>query len=115
MPASPTSTKSGASPSALRAPRSDNGCPALCRAADSIAHRLGGLLLLHPRGPRSASSYAVSDRHHLIDPIRPTRRHTAISPHGGLYAMPSLCGSASATRERLRPFAAHSVLTCRPL
>jgi hypothetical protein len=27
-------------------------------------------------------------------PIRPTRRHTAISPHGGLYAMPSLCGSA---------------------
>ena len=24
----------------------------------------------------------------------PTRRHIAISPHGGLYAMPSLCGSA---------------------
>src|SRR5262249_35838356 len=35
-----------------------------------------------PRGPRSGSSYAVSDRHHLIDPIRPARRHTAISPHG---------------------------------
>jgi hypothetical protein len=33
-------------------------------------------------------------RHHLIGPIRPTRRHIAISPHSGLYAMPSLCGSA---------------------
>ena len=31
---------------------------------------------------------------HLVDPIRPARRHIAISPHGGLYAMPSLCGSA---------------------
>src|SRR5262245_8349459 len=101
--------------SALRAPRSDNGCPALCRAAHSIAHRLGGLLLLRPRGPRSGSSYAVSDRHHLIDPIRPARKHIAISPHGGLYAMPSLCGSASATRERFRAFVAHSVLACRPL
>jgi hypothetical protein len=28
--------------SALRAPRGLNGCPALCRAADSIAHRRGG-------------------------------------------------------------------------
>jgi hypothetical protein len=28
---------------------------------------------------------------HLIDPIRPTREHIAISPHDGLYAMPSLC------------------------
>jgi hypothetical protein len=31
--------------------------------------------------------------HHLIDPIRPTRGHIAVSPHSGLYAMPSLCGS----------------------
>ena len=68
--------------------------PALCRAADSIAHRLGGLLLLHPRGPRSGSGYSVPIRHHLIDPIRPTRGHIAISPQSGLYAMPSLCGSA---------------------
>jgi hypothetical protein len=48
--------------------------------------------------PRSCSSYAVSSRHHLIDPIRPTREHIAISPQSGLYAMPSLCGSAEATR-----------------
>ena len=40
--------------------------------------RFGGLYLLY----------------HLVGLIRPTRRHIAISPHGGLYAMPSLCGSA---------------------
>jgi len=69
----------------------------------------------YPRGPRSCPSYVVSSRHHLIDPIRPTRGHIAISPHGGLYAMSSLCGSAEATREWFRAFAAHSFLTCRPL
>jgi hypothetical protein len=66
-----------------------------------------------PQGSSLGSSVPV--RHHLIDPIRPTQGHTAISPHGGLYAMPSLCGSASATHEWFRAFAAHSVLTCRPL
>ena len=35
--------------------------------------------------------------------------------HGGLYAMPSLCGSAEATREWFRAFTAHSFLACRPL
>src|SRR5260370_5053462 len=60
--------------------------PALCRAERSIAHRRGGWVVLHPRGPRSGSSYAVSDRHHLIDPIRPTREHIAISPHGGFVS-----------------------------
>ena len=80
--------------SALRAPRSHDGCPALCRAEDSIARRRGGSLLLRPRGPRSGPGYSVPVRHHLVGPIRPTRGHTAISPHGGLYAMPSLCGSA---------------------
>src|SRR5580693_7884928 len=69
----------------------------------------------YPRGPRSCPSYVVSSRHHLLDPIRPTRRHIAISPHGGLYAMSSLCGSAEATREWFRAFAAHSFLTCCPL
>ena len=64
-----------------------------------------------PRGPRSCSSYVVSSRHHLIEPIRPTHGHIAISPRGGLYAMSSLCGSAEATREWFRAFAAHSFLT----
>src|SRR5262249_53155568 len=39
-----------------------------------------------------------------IGPIRPTRGHIAISPHGGLYAMPSLCGSAGATRRAVPGF-----------
>src|SRR3984893_18622760 len=69
----------------------------------------------YPRGPRSGPGCSVPVRHHLIGPIRPTRRHIAISPHGGLYVMPSLCGSAEATREWFRAFAAHSFLTCRPL
>ncbi len=69
----------------------------------------------YPGGPRSCPSYVVSSRHHLIDPIRPTRGHIAISPRSGLYAMSSLCGSAEATREWFRAFAAHSFLTCRPL
>jgi len=67
------------------------------------------------RGPRSGSGYVVPDHRHLTGPIRPARGHIATSPHRGLYAMPSLYGSASATRERFRAFAAHSVLTCRPL
>jgi hypothetical protein len=70
---------------------------------------------LRPRGPRSGPGYSVPVRHHLIDPIRPTRGHTAISPQGGLYAMPSLCGSAEATHEWFRAFAVHSFLACRPL
>jgi hypothetical protein len=91
------------------------GSPAQCRAEDSIAHRRGGWVALRPRGPRSGPSYAVSDRHHLIDPIRPTREHIAISSHSDLYAMPSLCGSAEATRGWFRAFAVHSVLACHPL
>jgi hypothetical protein len=62
--------------------------------SDSMAHRRGGALLLRPRGPRSGPGYSVPVRHHLIDPIRPARGHIVLSPHGGLYAMPSLCGSA---------------------
>src|SRR6202035_3220208 len=68
-----------------------------------------------PRGPRSGPACSVPVRHYLIGLIRPTRRHIAISPHGGLYAMPSLCGSAEATREWFRAFTAHSFLACRPL
>ena len=45
----------------------------------------------YPRGPRSGPGYSVPVHHHLFGPIRPTRRHAPISPHGGLYAAPSLC------------------------
>ena len=50
---------------------------------------------------------------YLVDPIRPTRGHIAFSPHGGLYAMPSLGGSAEATHEWFQAFAIHSVLAYR--
>jgi hypothetical protein len=50
-------------------------------------HLLGGTppferrASLYSRGPRSGPGYAVLDHHHLIDPIRPTRRRIAISSH----------------------------------
>src|SRR5215469_11732855 len=47
--------------------------------------------LHYPRGPRSSPGYVVPVHHRLIDPMRPTHRHSTISPHGGLYALPSLC------------------------
>src|SRR3954471_12819016 len=90
---------------ALRAPQGRSGCPVLRRAADRTMHRHGGWVALRPRGPRSGPGYAVPVRPRLTGPIRPTRRHIATSPQGGLYAMPSLCGSAEATREWFRAFA----------
>ena len=78
--------------SALRASRGHIVHPVLRRVEDSIMHRRGGRLPHRPRGPRSGPGYSVPVRHHLIGPIRPTHGHIPISPHGGLYAMPSLCG-----------------------
>jgi hypothetical protein len=49
---------------------------------------------LYPRGPRSGPGYAVPIHQHLCGPIRPTRRHSAISLLCSLYALPSLCVSA---------------------
>jgi hypothetical protein len=43
--------------------------------------RHGGGVVLRPKGPRSCPSYAVSNRHHLIDPIRPTA-DVASAPRG---------------------------------
>ena len=81
----------------------------------TIVHRHEVGSPTNPRGPRSCPSYAVPVRPRLTGPIRPTRRHIATSPSDGLYAMPSLCGSAEATRERFRAFAHHSFLACHPL
>ena len=81
----------------------------------SLKHRHASGPPLYPRGPRSGPGCSVPVHLHLRDPIRPTRRHIATSPQGGLYAMPSLCGSASATREWIRAFAVRSFSTCRPL
>jgi hypothetical protein len=49
---------------------------------------------LYPRGPRSGPGCIVPVHRHLIDPIRPTRGHSALSLLCSLYALPSLCVSA---------------------
>jgi hypothetical protein len=61
---------------------------------DSVAHCHSRSRLLYPRGPRSGLGYIVPAHQRLIDLIRPTRRRIPISPHGGLYGMPSLCWCA---------------------
>jgi len=50
--------------------------------------------LFYPSGPRSGLGCVVPVHPHLFGHMRPTPGHTAISPQGGLYAMPSLCGCA---------------------
>src|SRR5216683_2833379 len=82
---------------------------------DSIVHRHARDCSLYPRGPRSGLGSAVPVHHRLLGLIRPTRRHIATSPLGGLYAMPSLCGCALATHEWFRAFTDRSFSTCRPL
>jgi hypothetical protein len=67
----------------LRPPKRRSGRTRSCTALESLH--------LRPRGPRSGPGCSVPVRHHLIGPIRPTRGHTAISPHGG---------DAFAVRER---------------
>jgi hypothetical protein len=36
-----------------------------------------------------AFGYAIPTHHHLVDPIRPTRRHSTTSSHCDLYVLPS--------------------------
>ncbi len=70
------------------------GTPALCRAGDSIAHRRGGWGCPPPQGPSLGSGFCCPRASSLIGPIRPTRRHIAISPS-------RLIRDAFAVRERL--------------
>ena len=49
---------------------------------------------LYPRGPRSGPGSSVPIHQHLCGPIRPTRRHSAISLLRSLYALSSLCVAA---------------------
>jgi len=56
-------------------------------------------LPLYPRGPRSGPGCVVPVHHRLTGPMRPTRRHNSISPHSGLYALPSLCAATSAPKR----------------
>src|SRR5206468_1069367 len=70
----------------------------------------------YPRGPRSGPGYVVPVHQHLTGPIRPTRRHSRISPHSGLYPLPSLCAHFQRLGDpRVDPcFRWHTFSTCRP-
>jgi hypothetical protein len=48
---------------------------------------------LYSRGPRSGPGYVVPVRHHLIGPIRPTRRHISISPLAAYMRCPRCAGA----------------------
>ena len=73
-------------------------CPPLpaCRSPLSVGARcalstaMRAATPLYPRGPRSGPGSAVPVHPHLFGPIRPTRRHSAISLRCSLYALPSL-------------------------
>jgi hypothetical protein len=71
---------------------------------------------LYPRGPRSGPGYVVPVHPRLIDPIRPTHRHSATSPQSDLDALPSLCASLARLGDpRVVPcFRWPTVSTCRP-
>jgi hypothetical protein len=75
------------------------------------------LMPLYPRGPRSGPGYSVPVHHHLAGPMRPTHRHSSISPQSGLYALPSLCARLQRLGDpRVVPcFRWPAVSTCRPL
>src|SRR5208282_3702580 len=79
-----------------------------------LLHRHAVDCSTYPRGPRSGPGCSVPVRHHLIGPIRPTRGHIAISPHGGLYVMPSLCGSALGDPRVVPSFRCTSLLGMPP-
>ena len=80
--------------SALRAPRGHISGTALSRGPWARLCTAIRWHLHHPRGPRSGPGCRVPVRHHLIGPIRPARRHTAISPHGAAYRRCLRCAGA---------------------
>jgi hypothetical protein len=65
--------------------------------------------------PVFTAPLAINSLRRRVQFFSGTTRVWAISPHSGLYAMPSLCGSAEATRGWFRAFADHSFLVCHSL
>ena len=74
---------------------------------------------LYPRGPRSGPGYSVPVHPHLIDPIRPTRRHTRLrrfAAYTRCLRCASVLGLQCLGDPRVVPcFRWHSVSTCCPL
>ena len=86
--------------SVLRAHRLPRLIPVLSRGTRRAwAPPFERLLPLYPRGPRSGPGYSVPVHPRLFDPMRPTCGHNSISPHCGLYEMPSLCVLPSTPRR----------------
>src|SRR6266511_832924 len=105
-PGMPSSSVSLSHPSRDSAP----GCPSGSASRDTrISSRrcLRGTYSSRPQGSLAPVRVVLS-RSILAysDPIRQSRRHAAISRCHHLYAAPSLCGSAEATRETFPTFAA---------
>jgi hypothetical protein len=63
----------------------------LCVRDDALMNTSVRADSLYPRGPRSGPGYSVPVHPHLVSPIRPSCGNIPTSPHGGLYAMSSLC------------------------
>jgi hypothetical protein len=100
----------------LRAPRCPGLIPVRCRGTwRAETPPFERLLPLYPRGPRSDPGSSVPVHPRLIGPIRPTRWHIQISPHCGLYQMPSRCTLRLGDLRVVPRFRGPSFLTCRPL
>ena len=103
--------------SALRAHRCLRHSLVLSRGAQcACAPPFKRPMPLYPRDPRSGPGYVVPVHHHLSGPMRPTCRHSSISPQCGLYALPSLCALSPRLGDpRVDPcFRWHTFSTCRP-
>ena len=72
----------GFSPVRLQGRCIRRGLPGCTRSSPAVGlpSPFGRLPPLYPRGPRSGPGYSVPHHHHLIGPMRPTRRHISISP-----------------------------------
>ena len=77
--------------STLRAPACKPLVSVLRRRRCAPEHRHASGHCRSTPGAPLRLGYVVPVHHHLLGPIRPTRGHIAISPHGGLYAMSTLC------------------------
>jgi hypothetical protein len=91
------------------------GVPALCRGRlrqDAPPWRLGSP---PPQGSSLRTGLCCPSPSSLNRPHPPHSPAIATSPPGGLYAMPSLCGSALSDPRVVPCFRFRSFWTCRPL
>ena len=98
-------------------------CPPLpaCRtplcvgARRALRHRHASGQAALPQGPSLRTGFCCPGPSTLMRPHPPHSRAQRDFAARSLYALPSLCVSASATRDWFPAFTAHSFSTCRPL